>query len=265
VVVVGGGTSGAAAAIASSRAGANTLLVERLGALGGQMNVFATARFAYAQMFNPRGEQVIGGIAEEIRNRLLKEGKASPQIKPDFRAGFTFSYVDADWWGLLIFKMMTESKVNLLLHSLAVDVVKQGNQVKGIVVENVSGRQMILSEVAIDCTGEGDIAVKAGAPYEMSPLKDLRQPSVSFMVDGIDWDVVLKAVREKPDDFVFRPHFDLNWTQEQVNERIQKVKDISDLGNIPAGWFSLEKKGECKPISSTQLMSPIVTVLMSEA
>ena len=35
-VVVGGGTSGVAAAIASARAGANTILIERLGTLGGR-------------------------------------------------------------------------------------------------------------------------------------------------------------------------------------------------------------------------------------
>jgi heterodisulfide reductase subunit A-like polyferredoxin len=39
VVVARGGTSGVAAAICAARAGANTLLVERLGVLGGQMNV----------------------------------------------------------------------------------------------------------------------------------------------------------------------------------------------------------------------------------
>ncbi|HUT67831.1 MAG TPA: FAD-dependent oxidoreductase, partial [Dehalococcoidales bacterium] len=113
VVVVGGGTEGVAAAIASARAGANTLLIERLGALGGQMNVQGPPGFAYAHMFNPRGEQVIGGIVEETHNRLLKEGHALPHLKPAWRAGYTFSYVDPDWWGLLMFEMMAENKVNL--------------------------------------------------------------------------------------------------------------------------------------------------------
>lgn len=39
VVVCGGGTAGCAAAIASARAGAKTILIERFGALGGQMNL----------------------------------------------------------------------------------------------------------------------------------------------------------------------------------------------------------------------------------
>jgi len=85
VIVVGGGTSGVAAAIASARAGANTLLIERIGALGGQMNVSGPPGFSYAHLFNARWEQVIGGIIEETHNRLLKEGHALPHLKPDFR------------------------------------------------------------------------------------------------------------------------------------------------------------------------------------
>ena len=243
VVVVGGGTSGVAAAIASTRVGANTLLIERLGCLGGQMNVSGPPGFAYAHMFNPLGEQVIGGIVEETHNRLLKEGHALPHLKPDFRAGYTFSYVDPDWWGLLVFEMLQEAGVHLLLHSLAVDVVKEGNAVKGVIVENTSGRQVVLGKVVIDCTGEDDISVRAGAPYEKPPREELQRPSIAFTVDGVDWDKVLKSVKENPSDFAFKVHPYLNWTEDQVHERIKRVKDIAELGNIPDGWFSIEKKG----------------------
>ena len=57
VVVAGGGTSGVAAAICAARTGAKTLLIERLGALGGQMNISGPPGFAYAWMFNPGGNR----------------------------------------------------------------------------------------------------------------------------------------------------------------------------------------------------------------
>ncbi|MGD1118979.1 MAG: FAD-dependent oxidoreductase, partial [Dehalococcoidales bacterium] len=82
VIVVGGGTAGVAAAIAAARAGANTIIVERLGCLGGQMNVSGPPGFAYANMFNGLGEQVIGGIMEETHHRLLKAGHALPHLLP---------------------------------------------------------------------------------------------------------------------------------------------------------------------------------------
>jgi hypothetical protein len=253
VVVVGGGTSGVSAAIAASRAGANTILIERLGTLGGQMNVSGPPGFAYAYMFNPRCEQIIGGIMEETHSRLLKEGHALPHTTPDFRVGYSFSLVDPDYWGLLIFEMMTENNVNLLLHSLSVDVLKDGNSMKGVVVENYSGRQAILGKVIIDCTGEGHISAKAGAPYEQVPKEQLEPHTISFTVDGVDWDKVLKYVRENAAyEFNAMTHPYLNWTQEQIIERIRNVKDITEISNF-MGYYSLRDKavaaGEYHPYS----------------
>ena len=77
VIVCGGGTSGVAAAIASARAGAKTLLVERTGTLGGQMNLSGPPGFAYARLFNPQGKRDVGGIVEETYQRLFKTGHKS--------------------------------------------------------------------------------------------------------------------------------------------------------------------------------------------
>jgi hypothetical protein len=253
VVVVGGGTSGVAAAISSARAGANTILIERLGTLGGQMNVSGPPGFAYAYMFNPRREQIIGGIMEETHNRLLKEGHALPHTTPDFRIGYSFSLVDPDYWCLLIFQMMTENNVNLLLHSLAVDVVKESNALKGVIVENYSGRQAVLGKVIIDCTGEGHISAKAGAPFEQAAREDLEPHTISFTVDGVDWDKVLQYVKDNA-EYEFNPmtHPFLNWTKEQIVERIRQARDVREISNF-MGYYTLRDNalaaGEWHPYS----------------
>ncbi|MGI9953394.1 FAD-dependent oxidoreductase [Moorellaceae bacterium AZ2] len=244
VVVVGGGTSGVAAAISAARAGARTLLVERLGVLGGQMNVSGPPGFAYAWLFNARGEQVVGGIVAETHERLLREGHALPHIRPEFRGAYTFSYVDPDWWGLLIFEMMQESDVELLLHSVGVDVIKEGDTVKGVEVETVSGKQMILGKVIIDCTGEGYLAIKAGAPYDMVSKDQVQPHTLAFTVDGVNWDKVLQYVKEHPEEIQVKHlsrHTYPNWSEERIREEIKKAKHITELGEV-MGFFSLRDK-----------------------
>ena len=83
VVVVGGGTAGVSAAISSARAGASTLLIERLGALGGQMNVSGPPGFSYAHLWNNYGELCLAGIIEETHHRLEKDGYALPYPEPE--------------------------------------------------------------------------------------------------------------------------------------------------------------------------------------
>lgn len=233
VVVAGGGTSGVAAAIAAARAGAKTILVERLGALGGQMNISGPPGFAYAWLFNERGEQIIKGIIEETHARLLAEGHALPHIRPEFRGPFSFSYVDPDWWGLLIFEMMTESGVELLLHSLVVDAIKDGDTVTGVVVENASGRQAVMGKVVIDCTGEGDLAARAGAPYEIVPPDQIQPHTISFTMDGVDWDKVLAYITSDPENFDWDHLAGYSGlSREELIERVKKVTSITELGDV---------------------------------
>jgi hypothetical protein len=245
VIVVGGGTSGVAAGIASARIGAKTLIIERLGSLGGQMNVSGPPGFAYANLYNERHERIIGGIITETHERLLKEGHAIPHMEPEWRGWFTFAYVDPDWWGLMVFEMMAENKVDLLLHSLAVDVVKEGKTVKGVVVENVSGRQTIFGTVIIDCTGEGETAARAGAPFELLPKDKMEPHTLAFTADGVDWDKVLNYIKTYPEEFEFE-RFQENtqhkWSYEELVSRLRKIDNIAEFGEI-MGYRTLKKKG----------------------
>ena len=93
VIVCGGGTSGVAAAVSAARGGAETLLVERTGSLGGQMSVSGPPGFAYARLFNCYGEQDTAGFVEETHQRLSKAGHALPHLRPPHRVpgAYTFS------------------------------------------------------------------------------------------------------------------------------------------------------------------------------
>ncbi len=243
VIICGGGTSGVAAAIASARVGAKTLLIERLGALGGQMNVFGPPGFSYAWLFNERGEQIIAGIIEETHKRLLEMGYALPHNHHEYRegSGYTFSYVDPDWWGLLIYNMMDEEGVELLLHSLVVDVIKEGDKVTGVVVENANGRVEIKGKVVIDCTGEAYIATRAGAPTEILPREQLQPHTLAFTCDGVDWDELLDYLRANPEE-VIAPEV-RGRSKEETLEIIRNMENIADFGEI-RGFHACLKKAQ---------------------
>ena len=242
VVVCGGGTSGVSAAIAAARTGAKTLLIERVGQLGGQMNFSGPPGFSFAHLFNGRHEQIIAGLAEETHGRLLKEGNALPHILAEHRGHYTFSYVDPDWWGLLVYRMCREDGVELMLHSLVTEVIREGNEVKGVICEHPGGRSIVLGKVVIDCTGEGEVCYQAGAEYEIEPIDILEPSTVAFTADGVDWDAVIKYVHENIDDFLFNqlhnPYND--WTLERIKARVMELDDIREIGEI-MGYLGLKK------------------------
>jgi hypothetical protein len=237
VVVVGGGVSGCSAAIASARTGAKTILIERFGALGGMMNVSGPPGWAYSHLWNERGEQIVGGIVQETHDRLEKEGHALPFPKPEDRNfNNAYSFVDPDWWGLLIFQMLKENNVELLLHSMAVEALKEGDKAVGIVVENTGGRMAVLGKVIIEATGEGDIAVRAGVPYTKvdRTKEEIDPPSITFHMDGVDWDKVTAYMKANPEEYLGgMPVRLLNQKQEaakkQKLEELQKCKSLIDL------------------------------------
>ena len=167
VLVIGGGTAGVVAALAAARTGAKTILVERYGFLGGTMLGGACGIHSYFNVFKPYGrekKQVVQGIPGEIADRMIARGACPGHIEQE-RGYDQFSVVttfDREAYKLLSLEMMEEAGVILLLHTFCASVIMDGNNIKGVIVESKGGREVILANCVIDCSGDADVAYMAG-------------------------------------------------------------------------------------------------------
>ena len=159
VVVIGGGPAGVAAAIAASRAGAETYLVERYNHLGGLWTggLVLPLLSTHAVDKHKQRKQVIHGIGGEMAQRLFQLGMAIHEVNP---------VVDPEAAKYVLDEMISESGVKMLYHSWGVNAIMDGNTIKGVFIESKSGRQAVLAKVVIDCTGDGDVFHWAGENYE---------------------------------------------------------------------------------------------------
>src|ERR671923_305 len=73
-------------------------------------------------------------------------------------------------------RSLDEAGVQFLFHAFASDVIG-GRHPEGVVFETKSGPVVIRARVIVDCTGDGDLAARAGAPFEVGREGDnLVQP-----------------------------------------------------------------------------------------
>ena len=127
-MVVGGGNAGCAAAIAAARHGARTLLVERYGFLGGT----ATASMVGPWMtFHSGEDRIVGGIAQEIVERLVRSGASPGHLRDSSDYVATITPFDPEVHKALLFEMMREAGVALLLHAYVLDAEVEGDTVRG--------------------------------------------------------------------------------------------------------------------------------------
>lgn len=195
VLVVGGGVAGFAAAVAAARQGADTLLVERSGSVGGMATL---AQVSPMYGFWSGDNQVVRGIAQEVVDNLGRYaggtlghqllGQCATCCQDEDKCPTygvkRVAIVNTDILKIVLPEMLTQAGVRLLLHTLVVAPIVEGSLVRGIIAETKGGRFAITAHTVIDCSGDGDVAAAAGAPFELGERATGRAkpPSMFFRI-----------------------------------------------------------------------------------
>ena len=214
ILGVGGGPAGLGAALGAANAGARVILAERYGFLGGNATAALVMPLMSFHTQQPRaekegathlyptdhgrGEPVIAGALTKLLDRLIKAGGA---IAPSLKTGYTVPF-DPEIFKLVALDLLDEAGVQFLFHAFASDVIAD-HGVRGVVFETKSGPVVIRARVVIDSTGDGDVAARAGAPYQIGRDDDgLVQPmTLMFRITDFERDGFDAYVKEHPDQW----------------------------------------------------------------
>lgn len=172
VLVVGAGPAGVCAAISAARMGADTMLIEQQGAVGGIATVGLMSHWT-----GRSGSKLYHEILQ--RSAALNEGKHKDKV--------TIT-IDPEKLKQLFLTMLDEAGAKLQLYTFASDVIMEDDRVTGVICESKSGREAIMAKVVIDASGDGDAAAKSGAAYTLGREQDgkMQPATIMFKVGGVD-------------------------------------------------------------------------------
>jgi hypothetical protein len=246
VIVVGGGPGGIGAALSAARNGADTVLVERYGYLGGMGTGGLVTIIPNLSDIN--GKQQIAGITQEWIDRLDSREAADYAKKEEWgsndrelvsyyaKHSFFFTrldrviysvHIDAEISKCLLNDMIEEAGVKVYLHSWGTEPVMDRNKVKGVIFESKSGRQAILGKVVIDSTGDGDLLPYASADFmtDIPPKFRIANLALCFWIANVE----IKKAEE------FR--------QSQSEKYTELIRELMNKGGFP-GYFRSHLKNQ---------------------
>lgn len=175
VLIAGGGPAGIGAALGAARAGAKVMIVEQSNALGGMATGGMMSHWS-------------GGSTSPLLDEIMHRACESTSLPKNPNEGYSWC-ISHECLKSTLLQMMDEAGVKVQLYTQIADVIMDGNRVAGIITENKSGREAIMAKVVIDATGDGDVAARAGAEYELGREGDhLCQPvTLMFRIGGVDY------------------------------------------------------------------------------
>lgn len=198
IVVLGGGPAGIAAAAAVGALGRKTLLIERYGFLGGMGTAAGVTNFCGLHA-NVHGDirQVVHGVADDLLARIDRLGGLN---KPHSIFGKTYAQAyDNAAYKIAADDLVLARNAGLLFHAVAAGVVMDGERIDALLIETKSGRKAVRANIFIDCSGDGDLAAFAGAPFEIGGDNGaMLYPTMMFRLNSVDPDAAGEAWKTIP-------------------------------------------------------------------
>ncbi|MBQ9502247.1 MAG: FAD-dependent oxidoreductase [Lentisphaeria bacterium] len=179
VVIAGGGLSGMAAAYNAAKRGLSVCVLEYYSKLGG---VPASGLLGIVSGFRLDNEICVDGpFLRELVSRAEKY-----QAVRSFK-GWSYRF-DCELLPLILMEMADDYGVEIRLLSPVADSVSDGGRISSAVVASRRGLEAVTGKLFIDDTGDGLLAVSAGAGFEYGRPEDgkVQSSSLTFRVGGID-------------------------------------------------------------------------------
>jgi hypothetical protein len=182
ICVIGGSCTGVFAAVRAARLGARVAIVEKQNCFGG-MATAGLVNIWHSLKDEPGNQQIIAGMTVEMLERLRARNAVGPAGGDCYRFNSEELKIELD-------ELVRSHDVTPYLHTFFAAPFTKDDELKGVIIENKDGRQVITAQMFIDASGDGDVARALGCETYID--ESLQPPTPCCKLYGMDtlegWD-----------------------------------------------------------------------------